>query len=81
LMQAAGLRVELDGRPETLRYKIREAQLQKIPYMVIIGDREAAGRTLSPRLRDGTESKDLPLETFIARLQEEGKIPTPAKSP
>jgi len=81
LMRDAGLRVELDSRPETLRYKIREAQLQKLPYMVIIGDREAAGRTLAPRLRDGTEWKDMPVDAFIARLQEEGKIPTPAKLP
>jgi threonyl-tRNA synthetase len=81
LMRAAGLRVELDSRPETLRYKIREAQLQKIPYMVIVGDREAESRTLSPRLRDGTEWKDMPLENFIDRVQEEGRIPTPAKSP
>ncbi|MBI4643969.1 MAG: threonine--tRNA ligase [Deltaproteobacteria bacterium] len=80
-MRGAGLRVELDSRPETLRYKIREAQLQKIPYMVIIGDREAADRTLSPRLRDGTEWKDIPVDTFINRVQEEGKIPTPAKFP
>jgi threonyl-tRNA synthetase len=81
LMRAGGLRVELDSRPETLRYKIREAQLQKIPYMVVIGDREAANRTLSPRLRDGTEWKDMTLETFIERVQEEGRIPTPAKFP
>lgn len=81
LMRDADLRVELDSRPETLRYKIREAQLQKVPYMVIIGDREAESRTLSPRLRDGTEWKDIPVETFITRLQEEGKIPTPAKFP
>ncbi len=80
-LRAADLRVELDARPETLRYKIREAQLQKIPYMLIIGDREAANRTLAPRLRDGTEWKDMPLETFIDRLQEEGRIPTPAKFP
>ena len=81
LMRAAGLRVEMDSRPETLRYKIREAQLQKIPYMVIIGDREAESRTLSPRLRDGTEWKDMPVTTVITRIQEEGKIPSPAKSP
>jgi len=81
LMKAAGLRVELDRRPETLRYKIREAQMQKIPYMVILGDREAADRTLSPRLRDGTEWKDMAVETFITRLQEESRIPAPAKSP
>jgi threonyl-tRNA synthetase len=76
----ADLRVEVDTRPETLRYKIREAQVQKIPYMVIMGDREAASRTLAPRLRDGTESKDVPLEAFIQRLREESRIPSPTKS-
>jgi threonyl-tRNA synthetase len=76
-MHHADLRVEIDLRPETLRYKIREAQLQKIPYMVIIGDREAANRTLSPRLRDGTELKDLEIGAFMARLKEESRIPFP----
>jgi threonyl-tRNA synthetase len=76
----ADLRVEVDDRPETLRYKIREAQVQKIPYMVIMGDREAADRTLAPRLRDGTEFKGIPLETFIQRLKEESRIPSPANS-
>jgi threonyl-tRNA synthetase len=77
----AGLRVEVDVRPETLRYKIREAQLQKVPYMIVIGDREAESRTLSPRLRDGTELKDIPVESFIARLREESQIPQPGKTP
>jgi threonyl-tRNA synthetase len=76
-MRIADLRVDIDLRPETLRYKIREAQLQKIPYMVIIGDREAANRTLSPRLRDGTELKDLEVGAFINRLKEESRIPFP----
>ncbi|MCL4501707.1 MAG: threonine--tRNA ligase [Deltaproteobacteria bacterium] len=75
-MRAEGLRVEIDARPETLRYKIREAQLQKIPYMIVIGDREAADRTLSPRLRDGTELKDIPVEAFINRLKEESRLPS-----
>jgi threonyl-tRNA synthetase len=76
----ADLRVEVDTRPETLRYKIREAQVQKIPYMVIMGDREAASRTLAPRLRDGTELKDVPLEAFVQRLREESRIPSAAQS-
>jgi threonyl-tRNA synthetase len=76
----ADLRVEVDTRPETLRYKIREAQVQKIPYMVIVGDREAADRTLAPRLRDGTELKGVPLEAFVQRLREESRIPSPADS-
>ncbi len=79
-MRHADLRVDIDLRPETLRYKIREAQLQKIPYMVVIGDREAANRTLSPRLRDGTELKDLEIGAFIARLKEESKIPIPGEN-
>ena len=79
-MLNADLRVDIDLRPETLRYKIREAQLQKIPYMVIIGDREAANRTLSPRLRDGTELKDLEIGAFMARLKEESRIPFPGEN-
>ena len=75
-LRAEGLRVEVDSRPETLRYKIREAQVQKIPYMIVIGDREAADRTLSPRLRDGTELKDVPVAAFVARLKEESQIPS-----
>ncbi len=77
VLVAENLRVEVDFRPETLRYKIREAQLQKIPYMVIIGDREAEARTLSPRLRDGTELKGLAIDTFVARLREESQVPAP----
>jgi threonyl-tRNA synthetase len=76
-LRDADLRVEVDTRPETLRYKIREAQVQKIPYMVIMGDREAADRTLAPRLRDGTELKGVPLEAFIERLQKESQTPSP----
>ncbi len=80
LLRDADVRVEVDTRQETLRYKIREAQGQKIPYMVIMGDREAADRTLAPRLRDGTELKGVPLEAFIQRLQEESRTPSPANS-
>jgi threonyl-tRNA synthetase len=79
-MLNAGLRVEVDLRPETLRYKIRDAQMQKIPYMVVLGDREAANRTLSPRLRDGTELKDLEIEAFLNRLKDENRIPFPGET-
>ena len=81
MLISENLRVEVDFRPETLRYKIREAQLQKIPYMVVIGDREAEARTLSPRLRDGTELKGLEIDAFVARLREESRVPTPAHNP
>jgi threonyl-tRNA synthetase len=79
-LRGADLRVEVDLRQESLRYKIREAQVQKIPYMVVLGDREAADRTLAPRLRDGTELKGIPVEAFIQRLKEESQIPAPGKS-
>lgn len=79
-LRAADLRVEIDRRPETLRYKIREAQLQKIPYMIVVGDREAENHTLSPRLRDGTELKDLEIETFVNRLNQESRIPFPGEN-
>lgn len=79
-LKAADLRVDIDLRPETLRYKIREAQLQKIPYMIVVGDREAEKRTISPRLRDGTELKDLEIDTFVNRLQEESRIPFPGEN-
>jgi threonyl-tRNA synthetase len=79
-LRDVNLRVEVDTRQETLRYKIREAQGQKIPYMVIMGDREAADRTLAPRLRDGTELKGVTLEAFIQRLQEESRTPSPGNA-
>src|SRR6185436_14979196 len=50
-LSAAGLRAELDERQEKIGYKIREAQLQKVPYMLVVGDREAADGTLSVRSR------------------------------
>ena len=49
----SGLRVELDERQEKIGYKIREAQLQKVPYMLVVGDREAAEGTVSVRSRTG----------------------------
>jgi len=73
---AEDIRLETDLRNEKLGYKIREAQLQKIPYMVIMGDREAASRTVSLRKLDGSEVKDLPLEDFLRQLREEGALPT-----
>jgi threonyl-tRNA synthetase len=70
-LRAAGWRVELDGRNEKLGYKIREAQLAKIPYAVVIGDKEAAGQTVAPRRRGGENLAPLGLEQFIAQLRAE----------
>ena len=64
-LQAAGLRAELDARQEKIGYKIREAQLQKIPYMLVIGDREATERTVAVRTRAGGDQGARPIEAFI----------------
>ena len=71
-LREAGWRVELDGRNEKLGYKIREAQLAKIPYAVVIGDKEvAAGQLVAPRRRGGENLAPLPLGQFIEQLRAE----------
>jgi threonyl-tRNA synthetase len=70
-LRAAGWRVELDGRNEKLGYKIREAQLAKIPYAVVIGDKEAEAQVVAPRRRGGENLAPLPLGEFIERLRGE----------
>jgi threonyl-tRNA synthetase len=65
-LAAAGVRVELDERQEKIGYKIREAQLQKVPYMLVTGDREAADGTVSVRSRSGGDLGPRSVEAFIA---------------
>jgi len=65
-LSAGGLRVELDGRQEKIGYKIREAQLQKVPYMLVIGDREAADGTIAVRSRTGGDLGPRTVLDFIA---------------
>jgi threonyl-tRNA synthetase len=64
-----GIRVEKDFRNEKLGFKIREAQIQKIPYMLVIGDREEKEGTLSPRKRSGETMKSLRPEEFVAQVE------------
>jgi threonyl-tRNA synthetase len=66
-LAAAGLRVELDDRQEKIGYKIREAQLQKIPYMLVTGDREATEGTISVRSRTGGDQGARSVEDFVRR--------------
>jgi threonyl-tRNA synthetase len=66
MLEAAGLRVEVDERQEKIGYKIREAQLQKIPYMLVIGDREAAEGTVAVRTRAGGDQGARPVTEFVA---------------
>ncbi len=70
-LEAAGLRVELDERQEKIGYKIREAQLQKVPYMLVTGDREAAEGTVSVRSRAAGDQGARPVDGFIAGALDE----------
>jgi threonyl-tRNA synthetase len=65
-LESAGLRAELDERQEKIGFKIREAQLQKIPYMLVIGDREAAEGTVAVRTRAGGDQGAQPVEAFVS---------------
>lgn len=66
----AGIRVQVDERSERMNAKIRDAQNQKVPYMLIVGDKEAGSNTLSVRLRTGQEQKEVPVETFLNQITE-----------
>ena len=68
-LKAAGLRVEVDDSSERMNAKIRNAQLQKIPYMLVIGDREAAEGMVNVRLRTGEQRGTMPVEEFRAYAQ------------
>src|SRR5882757_1462934 len=70
-LRAAGLRADLDERQEKIGYKIREAQLQKVPYMLVIGDREQQEGTVSVRTRTGGDQGASPVDAFIASARDE----------
>jgi threonyl-tRNA synthetase len=70
----AGIRVEKDIRNEKLSYKIREAQLQKVPYMLVVGDREVAAVGISPRRRDGKDLGLMEISRFIDLVREESAV-------
>jgi threonyl-tRNA synthetase len=70
-LAAAGLRVELDERQEKIGYKIREAQLQKIPYMLVVGDREVAEGTVGVRHRADGDVGSQRIEAFLEAAGEE----------
>jgi threonyl-tRNA synthetase len=69
----AGVRVKKDLRNEKLGFKIREAQMDKVPYMLIIGDREMENRTVAPRFRDGSNLDPMTVAQFSAFIQDECK--------
>ena len=66
-----GLRVEVDTSTERMQKKIRNAQLEKIPYILVVGDKEAETRTVAVRLRNGTDLGAMPIAEVIARMRDE----------
>jgi threonyl-tRNA synthetase len=72
-MRAAGLRIEVDGRNERMQAKIRDAQLMKVPYMLVVGDREAEAGEAAVRLRNGEDLKSRPMAEIIERMLGEAK--------
>ncbi|MFH1654089.1 MAG: threonine--tRNA ligase [Pseudomonadota bacterium] len=71
----AGVRAELDDRNEKLGYKIREATMKKIPYIVVIGEKEVTEKVLSVRSRDAGQLGNLPIDKLIERIEEESRTP------
>ena len=67
-LDALGFRVETDFRSEKIGYKIREAQMQKIPYMLVLGDKEAEAGTVSVRTREGGDEGAMNLDEFIGKI-------------
>ncbi len=75
-LEEEGFRVEVDDRNEKTGFKVREAELQKIPYMLVVGDRDMQNGTVSVRKRSAGDQGAVSLDAFIARLREEmgGKV-------
>ena len=70
-LEEAGLRVEVDERSERMQAKIRDAQLQKVPYMLVVGDKEVEAQAVAVRLRSGEDLGSMPLSSFLARVLDE----------
>jgi threonyl-tRNA synthetase len=68
-LRAAGVRAEADLRNEKITYKIREHSLQKLPYQVILGDKEMAAQSVAVRTRKGEDLGQMPLQAFVERLR------------
>jgi len=68
-LRTVGVRVDVDSRAETMNHKIREAQLSKIPFMAVIGDKEAAANTVSIRARSGAQPGVKPLAEFAEGMK------------
>ena len=72
-LRSAGLRVEVDAGSERMNAKIRQAQLQKVPYMLVIGDKEQEAGAVAVRQRSGPDLGALPVDELLERLVEEAR--------
>ena len=70
-LRSAGIRVEIDNRDEKIGYKIREAQLEKVPYMLVIGEKETENGNIAVRSRDGGDLGSMDTEAFVAKVLKE----------
>jgi|GEM_PF-4768 len=70
-LHKAGIRVVLDDRNEKVGYKIREAQLEKVPYMLVVGAKEVEENTVSIRSRESAENETMNVDEFVARIKDE----------
>ena len=70
-MEEKGIRVEVDDRAEKIGYKIREAQMQKIPYSLIVGEKEVEDRLLSIRKRDDGDMGQMGIDAFLEKIVQE----------
>ena len=70
-LQAAGIRCEIDDRSEKVGFKIRAAQMEKVPYMILVGDKDIEANTISVRSRKGGDEGATTVEEFLKRITEE----------
>jgi len=71
ILKKQGVRTTLDLRNEKITYKIREHALQKLPYLIVVGDKESEANTIAVRARGGIDLGVMPIDAFAARLQQE----------
>jgi threonyl-tRNA synthetase len=75
ILRKAGFRVDTHTGGEKLGAKIRAAQLEKVPFMLVCGDKEVAARAIAARTRDGQQLPPMPIEQFVQHLQAAAAIP------
>jgi threonyl-tRNA synthetase len=75
-LKQEGLRVDIDITADKLGAKIRRAQMEKIPYMLVVGEKDMAARVVSPRTREGEQQPAAPIEELARRLAQEAAVPT-----